>query len=106
MLKKLGIRVSATTIRTVLLRSGLRPAPRRASVTWRALLRAQAPAIVATDLRLFGSRSFTAGFRPALTLAAGFSLLGVVSALAVGANRRLEAAAQPQELAVAAARNT
>ena len=42
--------VSATTIRTVLLRNGLRPAPRRASVTWRAFLRAQASAIVATDL--------------------------------------------------------
>jgi putative transposase len=48
-LKKLGIRVSATTIRTVLLDNGLRPAPRRASVTWRAFLRAQASAIVATD---------------------------------------------------------
>ncbi len=49
-LKKLGIRVSATTIRTVLLRNGLRPAPRRTAATWRALLRAQASAIVATDL--------------------------------------------------------
>ncbi len=48
-LKKLGIRVSATSIRTVLLGNGLRPAPRRASVTWRAFLRAQASAIVATD---------------------------------------------------------
>jgi putative transposase len=48
-LKKLGMSVSATTIRTVLLRNGLRPAPRRASVTWRAFLRAQAAAIVATD---------------------------------------------------------
>src|SRR6266568_3678725 len=48
-LKKLGIRVSATSIRTVLLGNGLRPAPRRASVTWRAFLRAQASGIVATD---------------------------------------------------------
>jgi putative transposase len=48
-LKKLGIRVSATTIRTVLLRNRLRPAPRRASMTWRAFLRAQASSIVATD---------------------------------------------------------
>jgi hypothetical protein len=48
-LKKLGIRVSATTIRAVLLGNGLRPAPRRGSVTWRAFLRAQASAIVATD---------------------------------------------------------
>jgi putative transposase len=48
-LLKLGIRLSATTIRTVLLGNGLRPAPRRASVTWRVFLRAQASAIVATD---------------------------------------------------------
>src|SRR6266487_3159719 len=48
-LKKLGIHVSASTIRTVLLRNGLRPAPRRASMTWRAFLRAQASGIVATD---------------------------------------------------------
>ena len=41
--------VSATTIRTVLLGSGLRPAPRRASVTWRTFLRAQAAGIIATD---------------------------------------------------------
>jgi transposase len=48
-LKKLGIRVSATTIRTVLLGNGLLPAPRRASVTWRAFLRAQASGIIAAD---------------------------------------------------------
>jgi putative transposase len=48
-LKKLGIQVSATTIRTVLLGNGLRPAPRRASATWQAFLRSQAAAIVATD---------------------------------------------------------
>jgi putative transposase len=43
------VSVSATAIRTVLLRNGLRPAPRRASVTWRAFLRAQASGIVAID---------------------------------------------------------
>ncbi len=48
-LKKLGVSVSATIIRTVLLGDGLGPAPRRASVTWRAFLRAQASAILATD---------------------------------------------------------
>jgi putative transposase len=48
-LKKLGMSVSATSIRTVLLRNGLRPAPRRASVAWRAFLHAQASAILATD---------------------------------------------------------
>jgi len=48
-LKKLGIRVSATSIRAVLLGNGLRPAPRRPSATWRAFLRAQVAGIVATD---------------------------------------------------------
>ncbi len=48
-LKKLGVSVSATTIRTMLLGNGLRPAPRRASVTWRVFLRAQATGILATD---------------------------------------------------------
>jgi putative transposase len=48
-LNKLGIRVSATTIRTVPLGNGLRPAPPRASLTWRAFLRAQAAGIIATD---------------------------------------------------------
>jgi putative transposase len=48
-LKKLGVSVSGTTIRTVLLRNGLRPAPRRTSATWRAFLRAQASGIVAVD---------------------------------------------------------
>jgi putative transposase len=48
-LKKLGIQVSATTIRTVLLGNGLGPAPRRPSTTWRAFLRAQAAGIIATD---------------------------------------------------------
>ena len=48
-LKKLGIQVSATTIRTVLFGNGLRPAPRRPSTTWRAFLRAQATSIIATD---------------------------------------------------------
>ncbi len=48
-LKKLGVLVSATSIRTVLLANGLRPAPRRPSTTWRAFLQAQAAGIVATD---------------------------------------------------------
>jgi hypothetical protein len=33
-LLKLGIRISATTVRTILLRSGLNPAPRRTDPTW------------------------------------------------------------------------
>jgi transposase len=45
----LGMRVSATAIRTTLRRHGLEPAPRRATTTWRAFLREQAAGIVACD---------------------------------------------------------
>jgi putative transposase len=45
-LRKLGIRVGATTI---LRRSGLGPAPRRSGPSWSEFLRAQAHGIVACD---------------------------------------------------------
>jgi putative transposase len=48
-LRKLGIRVGATTIRTLLRRHGLGPAPRRLGPTWTQFLRAQAEGIVACD---------------------------------------------------------
>jgi transposase InsO family protein len=48
-LRKLGIRVGSTTIRTLLRRSGLGPAPRRLGPTWSQFLRAQAAGIIATD---------------------------------------------------------
>ena len=48
-LLKLGIRISATTIRTILRRAGLDPAPRRAGPTWTEFLRSQAAGILATD---------------------------------------------------------
>jgi len=48
-LLKLGIRVSATTVRTILLRHGLDPAPRRGGPTWTQFLRSQAAGIWATD---------------------------------------------------------
>jgi putative transposase len=48
-LQRLGIRVSATAIRTTLRRHGLDPAPRRAGSTWRAFLRQQAAGIIACD---------------------------------------------------------
>jgi len=48
-LLKLGIRISATTVRTILLRHGLHPAPRRAGPTWTEFLRSQAAGILATD---------------------------------------------------------
>jgi len=48
-LRKLGIRVGATTIRTILRRSGLGPAPRRGGPSWSEFLRAQAHGMVACD---------------------------------------------------------
>src|SRR6266487_3336917 len=48
-LRKLGIRVGATTIRTLLRRHGLGPAPRRTGPSWTQFLRAQAEWIVACD---------------------------------------------------------
>lgn len=48
-LLKLGITVSATTIRTVLRRHHLGPAPRRMGPSWREFLRSQAHAILALD---------------------------------------------------------
>jgi putative transposase len=48
-LTKLGLRVSATTVRRLLVRPGLGPAPRRSGPGWREFLRAQAASIVACD---------------------------------------------------------
>ncbi len=48
-LRGLGIIVSTTTIRTILRRAGLGPAPRRGGPTWREFLSAQAKGIVACD---------------------------------------------------------
>jgi hypothetical protein len=48
-LAKLGVRVSATKIRTLLRASGVGPAPRRSGPTWTELLRSQAEGILALD---------------------------------------------------------
>src|SRR6266540_2690236 len=48
-LRKLGIRVGATTIRSILRGSGVGPAPRRDGLSWGEFLRAQAEAIWAAD---------------------------------------------------------
>jgi hypothetical protein len=48
-LLKLGLRVPATTVRTILLRHGLDPAPRRPGPTWSEFLRSQAAGILACD---------------------------------------------------------
>jgi hypothetical protein len=50
-LLKLGVDVSATTIATVLRRSGLGPAPRRIGPSWSEFLRAQAHSLVGDGLR-------------------------------------------------------
>jgi transposase InsO family protein len=48
-LRKLGIRIGATTIRTLLRTAQLGPAPRRSGPTWTEFLRAQADGIIACD---------------------------------------------------------
>ena len=48
-LRKLGIGVGATTIRTLLRRQGLGPAPRRTGPSWAEFLRAQAQGALACD---------------------------------------------------------
>jgi transposase InsO family protein len=49
-LLRVGVRVSASSIRRVLRAHGLDPAPRRVPTTWRSFLRQQAAGIVACDL--------------------------------------------------------
>jgi hypothetical protein len=46
---KLGVTVSATSVRTILRRHGLGPAPRRGGPSWVDFLRAQAAGTLATD---------------------------------------------------------
>jgi hypothetical protein len=46
-LKGVGISVSATSVRKVLLAAGLAPAPERGPSSWRAFLRAQASSMLA-----------------------------------------------------------
>jgi hypothetical protein len=48
-LLRLGVRVSASSIRRILRAHGIDPAPRRASTSWRSFLRQQAAGIVACD---------------------------------------------------------
>jgi len=48
-LKGVGISVSATSVRKVLLEAGLQPAPERTHSSWRAFLRTQAASVLACD---------------------------------------------------------
>jgi putative transposase len=49
-LLKLGVHVSPSTVRRLLLAAGLKPAPRRNGPSWRAFLRQQAASMLACDL--------------------------------------------------------
>jgi putative transposase len=48
-LARLGIRIAASTVWSILQQAGIDPAPRRSSESWRQFLRAQASGIVACD---------------------------------------------------------
>jgi len=48
-LRKLGIRIGASTVRRILRRAGLGPAPRRTGPTWSQFLRAQGRGVLACD---------------------------------------------------------
>jgi transposase len=48
-LLKLGVRVSPSTVRRLLLTAGLTPAPRRSGPSWREFLRQQAASVLACD---------------------------------------------------------
>jgi putative transposase len=48
-LLKLGVRVSPSTVRRLLLTAGLSPAPRRSGPSWRKFLRRQAASVLACD---------------------------------------------------------
>lgn len=61
-LDKLGVAISAMTVRKVLRSHGLRPSPRQSGPTWEQFFRAQANGILATDFfgvdSVFGSRLY------------------------------------------------
>jgi hypothetical protein len=46
---KLGVHISPSTVRRLILSAGLKPAPRRAGPSWRDFLRQQAATILACD---------------------------------------------------------
>src|ERR1017187_3558990 len=50
----LGVRVSASTVREILTKAGIGPAPRRTGPTWSQFLRSQAEAILACDFSTAG----------------------------------------------------
>jgi putative transposase len=65
-LKGLGVAVSASSVRKVLLEAGLRPAQQRTHSSWRAFLRAQAGSMLACDFltveTIFSQRTYVLFF--------------------------------------------
>jgi putative transposase len=47
---RLGYKIGASTVWTILQRAGVDPAPKRSALTWRQFLRAQAKGVLAVDL--------------------------------------------------------
>jgi transposase len=68
-LKGLGISVSATSVRKVLLAAGLQPSRERMQPSWRGFLRAQAASVLACDFPHHRDRVLAADLRPVLYLA-------------------------------------
>jgi putative transposase len=56
-LRRLGITVSATLVRSVLARSGIPPAPQRDQLSWRSFLRQHAETVLACDFFTRGQRA-------------------------------------------------
>jgi putative transposase len=48
-LGRLGYRIGASTVWTILQRAGVDPAPKRSALTWRQFLRVQAEGVLAVD---------------------------------------------------------
>jgi putative transposase len=57
--RSLGVRLSATSVRRILRRHGLGPAPRRGGATWAQFLRAQARGLLAADFFTVGTVGLT-----------------------------------------------
>jgi putative transposase len=64
-LRKLGITISATSVRNMLVKAGLPPAPQRDRQSWRAFLRAHGDSILACDLSVEGRSRQEGGGRAA-----------------------------------------
>ena len=52
---RLGCKVGASTVWTILQRAGVDPAPARSAMTWRQFLRAQAASVLAVDFFTVGT---------------------------------------------------